>query len=64
MKNEALKQKLLDMDISGYVVEFTPEEAEILGFIVEDAMDYKVIREAKNRASTFFILTGYLTVIL
>lgn len=46
MKNETLKQKLLDMDIPGYAVEFTPEEAEILGFIVEDAMDYDDAIEA------------------
>lgn len=46
MEKEALKQKLLDMDIPGYAVEFTPEEAEILGFIVEDAMDYNDAIEA------------------
>ncbi len=36
--NEILKQKLEDLDIPGSSVELTPEEADILGLTIEDAL--------------------------
>lgn len=48
MKDEALKQKLRDMDIPGYVVQFEPEEADSLGFTVDDAINYADAIEASN----------------
>lgn len=36
--NEILEQKLIDLDIPGAVVELTPEEDDMLGLIIEDAI--------------------------
>lgn len=36
--NEILAQKLMDLDIQGAVIEFTPEEADMLGLIIETAL--------------------------
>ncbi len=43
---EALLEKLADMETPGYVVEFDPEEAEIVGAFVEDALSEEDALEA------------------
>ncbi len=35
---EALREKLADMETPGYVVECDPEEAELVGAFIEDAL--------------------------
>ena len=35
---EALREKLADMETPGFVVEFDPEEADLAGAFVEDAL--------------------------
>lgn len=36
--NEILEKKLMDLDNPGAVIEFTPEEADILGLQIETAI--------------------------
>ncbi len=43
---EALLEKLADMDTPGYVVEFDPEEAELVGAFLEDALSEEDALEA------------------
>ena len=43
---EALLEKLADMETPGYVVEFDPEEAELVGAFVEDALSEEDAMEA------------------
>ncbi len=43
---EALLEKLADMETPGYVVEFDPEEAVIVGAFVEDALSEEDALEA------------------
>ena len=43
---EALREKLADMETPGYVVEFDPEEAELAGAFLEDALSEEEATEA------------------
>ena len=39
-------EKLMDLDVPGREVEFTPEEADILGAFPEDALTYEEAKES------------------
>ena len=43
---EALREKLSDMETPGFVVEFDPEEADLAGAFIEDAMSEVDARES------------------
>ncbi len=43
---EALLEKLADMETPGCVVEFDPEEAELVGAFIEDALSEEDALEA------------------
>jgi hypothetical protein len=44
--SQALREKLEDMETPGYVVEFDPEEADLVGAFFEDAMSEEDARES------------------
>lgn len=44
--SQALREKLEDMETPGYLVEFDPEEADLVGAFLEDAMSEEDARES------------------
>lgn len=46
--NDIVRQKLIDAEIPGAIVEFDPDEAEQAGAFVEDAMSEEDAREAED----------------
>ena len=44
--SQALREKLEDMETPGYVVEFDPDEADLVGAFLEDAMSEEDARES------------------
>lgn len=47
-RDEVIRQKLIDAEIPGAVVEFDPDEADRAGAFVEDALSEADAREAEE----------------